>query len=331
MKFTKKQAIISGGLALLLVGGAVSGVLYNQHVQAEKAKQVQQEKKEALENAKRAEEELIKEAKEALLNAQKTPSKNNLEVAKKAISNLKDEQVVKELTKELEGIKIRVKLETAAKKAVVEYQKDAWNADKLKKAQTAVSKLTSNYSKALKTKLEKDIATSKAQADKAKKAEEAKKAETAKKAKAAQEPAQSAASAEEQAGTPQTSTSNNGQGVSSQYVQSPAPAQNNSSYVAPTPSGGSGQSPAQPNAGSASQPNVGGNVGGNRPTGGTSNNNSTPAPAPTPAVTYTGWVRNEEGQIIWSQGGFKTLDEASRAAAQWANAHVWESESYGAY
>ena len=330
MEFTKKQAIISGSIALLLVGGAVSGVLYNQHVQAEKAKQVQQEKKEALENAKQAEKELIKEAKEALLNAQKTPSKNNLEVAKKAISNLKDEQVVKELTKELEGIKTRVKLETAAKKAVVEYQKDATNADKLKKAQTAVSKLTSNYSKALKAKLEKDIATSKAQADKAKKAEEAKKAETAKKAKVAQEPSQSAASAEEQAGMPQTSTSNNGQGVSSQYVQSPAPAQNNSGYVAPTPSGGSGQSPAQPNTGSPSQPSTGGN----RPTGGTSNNNSTPAPAPapTPAVTYTGWVRRN-GVIVWSQGGFATLAEAGRAAAIWMNTNADFDGNYssGAY
>lgn len=86
MKLTKKQILLNGGLAFLLVGGAVSGVLYNQHVQAEKAKQVQEEKKKALENAKQAEKELIKDAKEALLNAQKTPSTNNLELAKKAIS-----------------------------------------------------------------------------------------------------------------------------------------------------------------------------------------------------------------------------------------------------
>lgn len=329
MKLTKKQILLSSGLAFLLVGGAVSGVLYNQHVQAEKAKQVQEEKKKALENAKQAEKELIKDVKEALLNAQKTPSTNNLELAKKAISNLKDEQAVKQLTKELEGIKTRVKLETEAKKAVSDYQKDAGNAGKLKKAQTAVSKLTSSYSKTLKAKLEKDIATSKAQADKAKKAEEAKKAEVnqkAKEAKGAQEQAQNTVSPEAQAGTPQASASNGGAAYSD---YAPAPAQNNSSYVAPTPSGGNVQTPAQPS--------TGGNAGVTPPTGGTPSNNggstSTPTPAPTPAVTYTGWVRNRAGQIVWSQGGFKTLDEAATAAARWANAQpnpedAWSSGAY---
>lgn len=126
------------------------------------------------------------------------------------------------------------------------------------------------------------------------------------------------------AGVAQAETPASNDGVAySGYAQ--APAQNNSSYTAPTPSGGNVQTPAQPS--------TGGQASVNRPAGGTSNNNSAPAPAPapTPAVTYTGWVRNEAGQIIWSQGGFKTLDEASRAAAQWANAHVWESGSYGAY
>ncbi|MGI1837771.1 hypothetical protein ACRPK2_10690, partial [Lactococcus garvieae] len=58
-----------------------------------------------------------------------------------------------------------------------------------------------------------------------------------------------------------------------------------------------------------------------------------PQPAPTPTVTYTGWVRNKAGQIVWSQGGFKTLEEAARAAAQWANAQSdpevgWSSGAY---
>lgn len=333
MKLTKKQILLNGGLAFLLVGGAVSGVLYNQHVQAEKAKQVQEEKKKALENAKQAEKELIKDAKEALMNAQKTPSTNNLELAKKAISNLKDEHAVKQLTKELEGIKTRVKLETEAKKAVSDYQKDAGNADKLKKAQTAVSKLTSSYSKALKAKLEKDIATSKAQADKAKKAEEAKKAEVnqkAKEAKVAQEQAQNTVSPEAQTGTPQASASNDDAAYSAYTQGTPAPAQNNSDYVAPTPSGGNVQTPAQPNTGGTSQPSAGVN----RPAGGTSNNNSVPAPA----VTYTGWVRRGNGTVVWSQSGFKTLDEAARAAAAWLNSQdipsLWDgdsSPSSGAY
>ncbi|MGI1837773.1 hypothetical protein ACRPK2_10700, partial [Lactococcus garvieae] len=58
-----------------------------------------------------------------------------------------------------------------------------------------------------------------------------------------------------------------------------------------------------------------------------------PQPAPTPTVTYTGWVRNEAGQIVWSQGGFKTLEEAARAAIRWLNANgpideVWSSGAY---
>lgn len=337
MKLTKKQILLNGGLAFLLVGGAVSGVLYNQHVQAEKAKQVQEEKKKALENAKQAEKELIKDAKEALLNAQKTPSTTNLELAKKAISNLKDEQAVKQLTKELEGIKTRVKLETEAKKAVSDYQKDAGNAGKLKKAQTAVSKLTSSYSKALKAKLEKEIATSKAQVDKAKKAEEAKKAEVnqkAKEAKVAQEQAQNTASTEAQTGTPQASISNDDAAYSAYTQGTPAPAQNNSGYVTPTPSGGNVQTPAQPNTGGTSQPSAGGNAGVNRPTGGTPNNNggNTSTPAPTPAVTYTGWVRRN-GVIVWSQGGFATLAEAGRAAAIWMNTNADFDGNYssGAY
>ena len=256
-----------------------------------------------------------------------------------APSNLKDEQAVKQLTKELEGIKTRVKLETEAKKAVSDYQKDAGNAGKLKKAQTAVSKLTSSYSKALKAKLEKEIATSKAQADKAKKAEEAKKAEVnqkAKEAKVAQEQAQNIASTEAQAGTPQASASNDDAAYSAYTQGIPVPAQNNSGYVAPTPSGGNVQTPAQPNTGSTSQPSAGGNAGVNRPAGGTSNNNggspSTPTPAPTPAVTYTGWVRNKAGQLVWSQGGFSSLIEAARAAADWLNANAtsggWSSGAY---
>ena len=339
MKLTKKQILMSSGLAFLLVGGAVSGVLYNQHVQAEKAKQVQEEKKQALENAKQAEKKLIKEAQATLLNAQKAPSTNNLELAQKAISKLKDEQAVKQLTKELEGIKTRVKLEEKAKKAVSDYQKDAWNADKLKKAQAAVSKLTSSYSKALKAKLEKDVATSKAQADKAKKAEEAKKAELTQKAKeakiaqaSAQSDTQTQAADINNAAAPQVenSASNDGAAYNSYTQGTPAPAQNNSGYVASTPSGGNVQTPAQPNAGNTSQPSAGVN----RPAGGTSNNNggSTSTSTPAPAVTYTGWVRRN-GVIVWSQGGFATLAEAGRAAAIWMNTNADFDGNYssGAY
>jgi|GEM_PF-2950908 len=48
-------------------------------------------------------------------------------------------------------------------------------------------------------------------------------------------------------------------------------------------------------------------------------------------IEYTGWVRNKGGKIIWQKGGFKSLDEAGRAAAQWGNEHPFEAWSYGAY
>ncbi|USI68247.1 S-layer homology domain-containing protein [Lactococcus petauri] len=54
---------------------------------------------------------------------------------------------------------------------------------------------------------------------------------------------------------------------------------------------------------------------------------------PPPAATFTGWVKNRAGQIVWSQGGFATLEEAASAAAAWANAQpnpedAWSSGAY---
>ena len=46
MKITKKkQILLNASLAFLFVGSAVSGVLYNQYVQVDKAKQIQEEAK----------------------------------------------------------------------------------------------------------------------------------------------------------------------------------------------------------------------------------------------------------------------------------------------
>ena len=64
-----------------------------------------------------------------------------------------------------------MKLETEAKTAVSNYQKDAMNQDKFKTAQQSVNKLTSSYSKGLKDSLNKQLATSKKQADDATKAQ----------------------------------------------------------------------------------------------------------------------------------------------------------------
>ncbi|MFK4936173.1 hypothetical protein [Lactococcus garvieae] len=332
MKLTKKQIVVGGVVAVLLAGGAV----HSHNVQAEKEKQVQQEKdkKQAIENAKKVNEGLVKEAEKALLTAQKSPNANNLELAKKAISHVKDDKTSKQLTKELDGIKNRVKLETEAKKAVADYQKDATNADKLKKAQTAVSKLTSDYSKTLKAKLNKDISTSKAQADKAQKAEEAKK--SAQTVKAVDNSNQKAKSNNSEVNQAQ---------AENETVTDPAPtdnggASNNNAYQ-PTPQapvgggnsgGGNNSNPNPPSTGggnTVTPPTGGGNSGGNGNTGG---NNGGGTVTPPPAETFTGWVRRN-GVIVWSQGGFATLAEAGRAAAIWMNANADFDGDYssGAY
>lgn len=326
MKLNKKQTIVGVSLAILLLGG-VAGATYSHNVKAEKAKQVQQEKekKQAIENAKQADKELLIKAKASLAEAQKNPSANNLELAKKAISQVKDDKAAQQLTKELDGIKNRVKLETEAKKAVTDYQKDATNADKLKKAQTAVSKLTSDYSKTLKAKLTKDIAASKAQADKAKKAEAAKVA---------------ASDVKSVANSNKATKSNNSEVNQSQVensvVTDPAPVNNgaatndNVNAYQPTP-----QTPQAPSgggnsgSGNTSNPNPPSTGGGNGNTGG---NNGGGTVTPLPAETFTGWVRRN-GDIVWSQGGFSSLAEAGRAAAAWANAHMdfdgdWSSGAY---
>lgn len=54
---------------------------------------------------------------------------------------------------------------------------------------------------------------------------------------------------------------------------------------------------------------------------------------PPPAETFTGWVKNKAGQIVWSQGGFSSLEAAASAAAAWANAQpnpedAWSSGAY---
>lgn len=340
MKLNKKQTIVGVSLAILLLGGA-AGATYSHNVKAEKAKQVQQEKekKQAIENAKQADKELLIKAKASLAEAQKNPSANNLELAKKAISLVKDDKEAQQLTKELDGIKNRVKLETEAKKAVADYQKNATNANKLKKAQTAVSKLTSDYSKTLKAKLTKDISISKAQADKAKKAEEAKK---------------SAQTAKAVDNSNQTTKSNNSEVNQSQaensVVTDPAPVNNSAATndnvnayqstpqtpQAPAGGGNSGSgntsNPNPPSTGggnTVTPPTGGGNSGGNGNTGG---NNGGGTVTPPPAETFTGWVRRN-GVIVWSQGGFSSLAEAGRAAAAWANAHMdfdgdWSSGAY---
>ncbi len=330
MEFTKKQKqwMIGGVVALVLAGGGTAIVMkHHAQVQADK---IAQEEKAAY--AKR-----LKTAQEATEKAESFKAEADVKTAQDAIKKL-EEKDKDALIVRVEKVRQNWELVNKADKNVASAEKAKSDAT-VKTAQTTIDQLKAEMTKAKKTALQKRLdkvkADIKAKKDKAaaeKKSQEKTPQQTAQNS---QKPAQAVAqnngaqASSGDAGVAQAETPASNDGVAySGYAQ--APAQNNSGYTAPTPSGGNVQTPAQPS--------IGGQASVNRPAGGTSNNSSTPAPAPTPAVTYTGWVRRGNGTVVWSQGGFKTLDEAARAAAAWLNSQdipsLWDgdsSPSSGAY
>ena len=71
--------------------------------------------------------------------------------------------------------------------------------------------------------------------------------------------------------------------------------------------------------------------------GPTTDTNQTTTPATsTPTRTYTGWVKNEKGTVIWQKSDFTTMKEAETTTTNYMNTHMWdqgdmEPYSYGAY
>lgn len=151
LNWTKKQQIIGGAVAIVLIGGVTTGIVANANHQAE-VRKIEQLKKDKVEKAKaRAEKakQLEKsneaDSKKLLDIAEKTPTDKNIKLAEDSILKVKNAEVKKVFDNQVVGIKNRVKLENEAKTAVSNYQKDAMNQDKYKTAQQAISKLTSSY------------------------------------------------------------------------------------------------------------------------------------------------------------------------------------------
>ncbi|CAK1253853.1 hypothetical protein [Fructobacillus tropaeoli] len=123
---------------------------------------------------------------------------------------------------------------------------------------------------------------------------------------------------------PAASTNGGGQGSSAPAAKT---------YQAPASSGNGGssyQAPSQPAASApASQPTT--------PSQPATNSAKQAQPTPsTPARTFTGWVQNEKGSVIWKKSDFSSMKEAETAATQYMNNHMWdqgdmEPYSYGAY
>ena len=186
LNWTKKQQIIGGAVAIVLIGGVTTGIVANANHKAEvrKIEQLSKEKvekdKARAEKAKQLEKSNEADSKKLLDIAEKTPTDKNIKLAEDSILKVKNAEVKKAFDNQVVGIKNRVKLENEAKTAVSNYQKDAMNQDKYKTAQQAISKLTSSYSKGLKDSLNKQLATSKKQADDATKTKQAKNASDSK-------------------------------------------------------------------------------------------------------------------------------------------------------
>ena len=332
LNWTKKQQIISGAVAIVLIGGVTTGIVNHANHQAK------ERKIEALKNKKiklcKARAEKVKQleksneadSKKLLDIAEKTPTDKNIKLAEDSILKVKNAEVKKAFDNQVVGIKNRVKSENEAKTAISNYQKDAMNQNKYKTAQQAISKLTSSYSKGLKDSLNKQLAVFKKQADDATKVQQAKSASDSK-AKTADTNKQQSGSTEATNGNSNNAnvasnaqnTVNNdvasgsnfyGGGSQNNYSQGGSnTSQNNTNSGASNQGqGNSGQN----NSNSNTNTNTGGNgsnTNNNGSNGGDNNNQ--------PQTRYLGWV-SVDGARRYSQT-FSTLGEAQNYAATTAN------------
>ncbi|MCI1072175.1 hypothetical protein [Lactococcus lactis] len=310
LNWTKKQQIIGGAVAIVLIGGVTTGIVANANHKAE-VRKIEKLKKAKVraDKAKQIEKSNEADSKKLLDIAEKTPTDKNIKLAEDSILKVKNTEVKKAFDNQVVGIKNRVKLETEAKTAVSNYQKDAMNQDKYKTAQQSVNKLTSTYSKGLKDSLNKQLTTSKKQADDATKAQQAK-SESDSKAKTADTNKQQSGSTEATNGNSNNANvASNTQNTANNDVASGSNFYGGGSQNNYSP-GGSNTSQNNANSGSSNQGNSGQNnsnsntntnTGGNGSNGGNNNNNQ-------PQTRYVGWV-SVDGVRRYSQT-FNTLGEA---------------------
>lgn len=300
LNWTKKQQIIGGAVAIVLIGGVTTGIVNHANHQAKERKiEALKNKKIKLckaraEKAKQLEKSNEADSKKLLDIAEKTPTDKNIKLAEDSILKVKNAEVKKAFDNQVVGIKNRVKLENEAKTAVSNYQKDAMNQDKYKSAQQAISKLTSSYSKGLKDSLNKQLATSKKQADDATKAQQSK-SESESKAKATN-------TDKEKSGS--TDNSNNANtGTDSQSAVNNDVASGSNSYGGGSQNnysqGGSNTSQNNTNSGSSNQgqgnsgqnnSNSNSNTGGNGSNTNNNGSNGGNSGQPTHTTKYLGWV-----------------------------------------
>ncbi|GEB08774.1 hypothetical protein EFO30_11230 [Lactococcus lactis] len=302
LNWTKKQQIIGGAVAIVLIGGVTTGIVNHANHQAKERKiEALKNKKIKLckarsEKAKQLEKSNQAGSKKLLDIAEKTPTDKNIKLAEDSILKVKNAEVKKAFDNQVVGIKNRVKLETEAKTAVSNYQKDAMNQDKYKTAQQAVNKFTSSYSKGLKDSLNKQLATSKKQADDATKAQQAKSASDSKTKVTNTNKEQS-----DSTGSTTNNSNNANTGTDSQSTVNNDVASGSNSYGGGSQNnysqGGSNTSQNNSNSGSSNQGqgnsgqnNSNSNTGGNGSNTNNNGSNGGNSGQPTHTTKYLGWV-----------------------------------------
>ena len=317
MKLSKKQIIVGGVVAVLLVGSVTAGVVHNSNVQAEKIAQ----------QAKDEHDKLIQSVKEKTTQAETYKSENDVKTAQDVIKQLDDKEK-SDYVNRIEKVQKNWKLLNEANKNVANAEK-IQNDNNVKTAQKAIDDLKDEKIKSKKTvlqtrldKVKTSIKNTKKQKQMTsqkglnkEKEEVAEKVDNSSQSVSVNNSEVNQAQVESQTVTDPTPTDNGG--VSNDSVYQPTP----QTPQAPTTGGDTG-------SGNASTPNLPSTGGGNNNTGG-NNGGGTVTP---PAETFTGWVRNKEGQIVWQQGGFSSLAEAGSAATAWCNANAtsggWSSGAY---
>lgn len=332
MKLTKKQIIVGGAVAVLLAWGVTASVVHNNNVQAEKIAQ----------QAKDEHDKLIQSVKEKISQAETYKSESDVKTAQDLIKQL-DNKEKPDYVNRIEKVQKNWKLVNEANKNVANAEK-IQNDNNVKTAQKAIDNLKDEKIKSKKTALQirlDKVKTSIKNTKKQKqmtsqkglnkeKEEVAKKADNSGQSVSVNNSEVNQAQVESQTVTDPTPTDNGG--VSNDSVYQPTP----QTPQAPTTGGNTGSgnasTPNPPSTGGGNTltpPTGGGNSGGNNNTGG---NNGGGTVTPPPAETFTGWVRNKEGQIVWQQGGFSSLAEAGSAATAWCNANAtsggWSSGAY---
>ena len=320
LNWTKKQQIIGGAVAIVLIGGVTTGIVNHANHQA-KVRKIEALKNKKIklcndraEKARKLEKANEADSKKLLDIAEKTPTDKNIKLVEASILKVKTAEVKKAFDNQVVGIKNRVKLENEAKTAVSNYQKDAMNQDKYKTAQQAVNKLTSSYSKGLKDTLNKQLATFKKQADDATKAQQAKSASDSKTKVTNTNKEQSDSTGNTTNNSNNANTGTNSQSTVNNDVASGSNfygggSQNNYSqggsntFQNNTNSGSSNQG-----QGNSGQNNSNSNTGGNGSNTNNDGSNGGNSGQPTHTTKYLGWV-SVDGVRRYSQT-FNTLGEA---------------------